>query len=264
MIYKKELERITELLQEQKTDLVDELGDLPKGRLLCYKSHGVTCYSERFPATGNAKKERRQGVKSDSDYLMKLVRKECVVRMIPRLEKDIVLLEKLMRSYEPADENSVMSDIVAKYEEISGYIYNQEVDSREWANTASGESDYHKEDLTSIAADGSHRRSLGEIIIGSRLSHYNIPFKYEAAINHPDIPYIPDFTIKRPSDGKIIYWEHFGKVNDVNYMQNNKQKLDTYERYGIVPWENLIISYSRSDYSINEKLIDALIQGWLL
>ena len=264
MIYKKEFERITKLLEEQRRDLEGELEGLPKGRLLCYKSHGVSCYSERFPATGNAKKERRKGVKSDSEYLKKLVRKECVVRMIPRIERDIQLLERLLRSYEPADENSVMSDIVAKYDEIGDYIYTQESVSKEWAGTTSGESKYHRENLTSISADGSHRRSLGEVIIGSRLSHYDIPYKYEAPINHPDIPYIPDFTIKRPSDGKIIYWEHFGMVNDVNYLQNNKRKLDTYERYGIVPWENLIISYSRSDYSINEKLIDALIQGWLL
>jgi hypothetical protein len=34
--------------------------------------------------------------------------------------------------------------------------------------------------------------------------------------------------------------------------------------YGIVPWDNLIVSFSQADNGINEKLIDALIQGWLL
>lgn len=113
-------------------------------------------------------------------------------------------------------------------------------------------------------ADGTKRRSLGEIIIGSRLEFYGIPYRFEAEIDHPDISYVPDFTIIRPRDGKIIYWEHLRDVNDQDYLEGSKHKLDYYERYGIVPWDNLIISFSQSDYGINEKLIDGLIHGWLL
>ena len=58
--------------------------------------------------------------------------------------------------------------------------------------------------------------------------------------------------------------EHLGKVNDKDYMDRNKYKFDVYEQYGIVPWDNLIVSYSQSNGGINEKLIDNLIRGWLL
>ncbi len=75
---------------------------------------------------------------------------------------------------------------------------------------------------------------------------------------------MPDFTIKRPRDGRLIFWEHFGMVNDDRYMEGNRKKLTEYESVGIVPWENLIITYNQRDGGINEKLIDAMIHGWLL
>ena len=264
MNYLYEFQRIRSELAERKALLEDELSRLPAGELYCYKSKGVDCYSERLPAKGNTKKEKKKGIKKDRDRLYKLVRKQYAAKAVQLIDKDIKAIDTLLRWYKPTDENSVMEEFIRKHPELTEGIYYGQMSHKKWAELFTPENDFHKESLKSTAADGTKRRSLGEIIIGSRLDHYGIPFRFEAEIGHPDIPYVPDFTIKRPRDGKIIYWEHLGKVNDQGYLNDNKHKFDVYERYGIVPWDNLIISFSQSDYGINEKLIDGLIQGWLL
>ena len=264
MNYYIELKRIRSELQDRKDLLAQELEQLPDGVLYCYTSHGIDCYSQRVPVGGNTKKEHRIGIAKDKDLLYKLVRKEYVTQAIGVLEKDLKAFDSLIRKYRPSDENSVMQRFLEKHPELNEGIYYDTMSYQERVSQFHSTGDFHQENLKSTSADGSKRRSLGEIIIGSRLTHYGIPHKYEASLDHPDIPYVPDFTIIRPRDGKIIYWEHLGKVNDRAYMEWNRQKFDVYERYGIVPWENLIVSYSQEDSGINEKLINALIQGWLL
>lgn len=264
MVYKKELERIYRELAERQSDLRKELLTLPEGELMIVEQNGVRKYLQRIPATGNRKKEHRYGVKRDKDRLNGLVRKEYVTKALRALEQDIHTLEMAVKRYKPADENTIMGGFSASYPELIEGIYGDIIDIEKWKKEYERADDYHPESLKQTAADGSSRRSLGELLIGAKLDHYGIPYRFEAEIGHPDLPYVPDFTIIRPRDGKTIYWEHLGNVNDQSYLDNNKHKFDVYERYGIVPWDNLIISFSQRDYGINEKLIDGLIHGWLL
>lgn len=264
MVYKKELERICRELTDRYDDLRSELSQLPEGELMITEQNGTRKYLQRIPAKGNRKKERRYGVKRDKERLDGLVRKEYVTKALRTLEHDIHTLEMAVKRYRPSDENTIMDGFTARYPELTEGIYASGTDIEKWKSDYERAEDYYPEDLKQLAVDGTRRRSLGELIIGARLDHYGIPYRFEAEIGHPDIPYVPDFTIIRPRDGKTIYWEHLGKVNDQEYLNNNKHKFDVYERYGIVPWDNLIISFSQWDYGINEKLIDCLIQGWLL
>jgi hypothetical protein len=154
-----------------------------------------------------------------------LVRKEYVKKALPLIRKNIESCRSFLNSYSCVDENSVMREFTQKFPELAAMIYN-DADPEIWEDKYPQDKELYPDDLKSQAADGTDMRSLGEIIVGSRLRHYGIPYKYEAAIDHPDIPYVPDFTIIRPRDGKIIYWEHLGKVNDEDYLNRNKHKFE--------------------------------------
>ena len=41
-------------------------------------------------------------------------------------------------------------------------------------------------------------------------------------------------------------------------------KLERYREYGITPWDNLILTYNFSGGGFNTRLIDSMIEGWLL
>lgn len=264
MVYQNMICRLRGELREKKTDLEREIRELPEGELFIYDNKEARRYYCRIPKGGNRKKERRTGIKRDPEKLMKLVRKRYLSDALSVIDDNIAAVEDLMQKYKPLDENSLMSDFAKRFPELAPGVYAGKSEINDWTKKNVAKSDYHPEHLTSTASDGTPRRSLGEILIGSKLNHYNLPYEYEAKLVFPDRTFIPDFKIRRPRDGKIIYWEHVGMVNDEKYMRDFWAKLRDYEDYGIVPWDNLIITFGQADGGINEKIVDAMIQAWLL
>ena len=263
MNYRDDIERLCRRLKERERDLQNELSSLPEGEFYASDTDGRRKYYQRFRREGNRKKERRRGIKGDPVLIKDLVRKKYVTEALSRLEKDIVEAERMLKLYVPTDENSVMEVFISNYPELADCIFKVTSTSGRLVDFRNSEERFHEENLTSTAADGSYRRSKGEVLIGAKLDHYNIPYRYES-LAHPDLPFRPDFTVRRPRDGKILFWEHLGLVNDSDYMDSNKSKFTAYETVGIVPWDNLIVTYDQADGGINEKLIDAMIHGWLL
>lgn len=264
MIYKEELERIREELLERRSDLQQEMKQFPPGEFMCTEQGGVRKYLQRIPATGNLKKEHRYGIKKDPDLLSALVRKEYVKKTLKTIDRDIDALEAAVKKYRAIDENSVMAEFVAKYPELAECIYRDTIDDEEWKNRFSRMDGYHPENLKHTSYDGTASRSKNEMYIASRLDHYGLPYRWDKPTGIPGLFRVPDFTIKRKKDGKIIYWEHMGMMYDLERRIDNKRKLEEYEAAGIVPWENLILTYDTREGGLRGELIEAMIRGWLL
>lgn len=105
-------------------------------------------------------------------------------------------------------------------------------------------------------------RSKSEAFIASSLAKYQIPFRYECRFGSHEV--YPDFTIKRPLDGQIIIWEHFGLWQRGGYRSDALKKLDLYARDGYVPGRNLIItcetdelpfSYDEAERNVRQYLV---------
>ena len=266
MYYLQELERIKDGLIQKRNDCYEELQQLPEGFLYSYISaDGKRYYFERLPKEGNRKKARRTGVSKNPEKLSALIRKEYITSAIDILGSNIHAVCSAIERYEPCDEGQVMGPFIADHPDKAHMVYRSA-----YAGDGKWSSDYHSSEnlyesnLKATSSEGIKMRSMAEIAIASRLDHYHIPYRYEAPLNIPDLSYVPDFTIKRPHDGQIIYWEHLGMVTDKKYMQHNTVKLYAYEEYGIVPWRNLILTYGTEDGGINMKIVDAMITGWLL
>ena len=264
MIHRQELNRIRSVLEDNRADLEKELNSLPQGQLYCLQKNGRWFYYELFPKKGNRKKEKRVGITEDMDKVFALVRKSYIRKALDIIGKDIKVLDMAIKHYVDFDEETVMSKLLDKHPELSEGIYHGQQSDEAWADDYERQKEFYENGRTSTSAKGVEMRSKNEVYIASRLDHYKIPYRYEASVPHPDVSRIPDFTIRRPRDGKIIYWEHLGKIGDSDYRSGNELKFIEYENSGIVPWDNLIVTYDTSDGGIDAKLIDAMIQGWLL
>lgn len=264
MIYKQKLESIISDIERTRNSLVKELASLPDGNLNAEKYGETEYYRRRLPKKGNRKKVARKTITKETGLVALLVRKKYVEKAIKTADKDLEILQTTLKRYRPFDENSLMAEYVHEHPLLADCIYNNTDDSSEWASNYERQKDFYDDDLTSLSGDKTPMRSRGEIVIAEKLRQYSIPFRYECGIGIPDIPYVPDFTIRRPRDGKIFYWEHIGDVNDMKYMNRNKRKFEVYEEYGIVPWDNLIITYDLGNGGVNVPLIEGMIQAWLL
>lgn len=265
MIYKEELSSIKTRLVERRTQLREELAGLPEGELMIIEQDGIKKYLQRIPATGNKKKERRYGIKRKPDILNGLVRKEYVMKALEALDKDIATLNRIISWYKETDENSVMRSFIEKNPELSKSIYsNVVVNDEEWRRQTGRIDHYHPENLKQTAADGTKMRSKNEVYIASRLDHHNLLYRSDCQTGIGGLYYAPDFTILRKKDGKLIYWEHLGMMDDNDYRKDNKLKIEEYEKHGIVPWDNLILTYDSPGGGLRADLIEAMIIGWLL
>ena len=99
-----------------------------------------------------------------------------------------------------------------------------------WAGEPYEKNPINPEGLTCRSEYGLSVRSKSESIIASQLERYNIPFRYEALLQLEDQIYYPDFTILNPQDNWVIYWEHFGMVDDPEYARQMDNKLAEYRK----------------------------------
>lgn len=264
MVHKQELSRILSILSQNKNDLEEELRRLPEGNLYCMQKKGSWFYYQLLPVKGNRKKEKRIGISRDTDTIFALVRKKYITMALSVIDKDIKTIEMAIKHYSPYDEESVMSKFLEKHPELSAGVQYGKKSDEEWAAGFVKPEDFYEKEHKHTSLRGERMLSKNELYIASRLDHYEIPYMYEVMVKHPDVKRVPDFTIRRPRDGKIIYWEHLGLTDDGGYMSGNELKFVEYENSGIVPWDNLIVTYDTADGGIDAKIIEAMIVGWLL
>ena len=251
-------------LKETKRLYEYEMQMLPEGELNAREQKGRHYYTHRLPVNGNRKKVVRNGISSDSELVQKLVRKKYLKKALLNIDADLAVLETAAHKYKNVDAASVMADFIAKYPELADGLCPRGMTGEAWAKDFVPKEDFYETGKKSTSGDGTKMRSKGEIVISGRLDLYKIPYRYESDVAHPDVSRVPDFTIRRPRDGKLIYWEHLGLTDDEGYMDTNAAKFAEYEANDIVPWDNLIITYDQKDGGIDVKIIDAMIQGWLL
>ena len=108
---------------------------------------------------------------------------------------------------------------------------------------------------------GEHMRSKSEVLIANRLHYYHIPYQYEKplALDQTGIVY-PDFTLLDLKHRREIYWEHMGMMDDREYREQAFEKMERYERSGILLGVDLILSFETFRHPLNMSLIEVKIK----
>lgn len=118
---------------------------------------------------------------------------------------------------------------------------------KEWMEKPYKKNPVFPEYLSISAPDGQTVRSKSEAEIITVLIELGIPYRYECAVIEDGKIYYPDFTLWLPEYNVIKYWEHLGKIDDPSYRKEAFHKISWYIDHGIVPQENLILSYETKD-----------------
>ena len=105
---------------------------------------------------------------------------------------------------------------------------------------------YRPEQKIHQTPGGIYVRSKSELLIATHLEYMDIPYRYEAPLVLEGNTVYPDFSILRPADHKLIYWEHMGMLGDFDYAQKASMKLLQYFQCNIRPYDNLITTYDNN------------------
>lgn len=106
-------------------------------------------------------------------------------------------------------------------------------------------------------------RSKSEVLIADALYAAGIPYRYECPLQIGDRIVYPDFTILRMYDRKILYWEHLGLMDDLDYRSDAFRKGQQYLNAGIFLGDQLIITYETGRLPLNNKTLQQVIRHYL-
>lgn len=179
--------------------------------------------------------------KSNRSFAEQLAYKKYLTELRQDLLDELTAAEAYLKHYTTNIRRSDKLLANPAYQELlSNYFKPANQELIDWMNEPYEKNTRHPESLIHKTVSGNLVRSKSEMLIDMALYKNKIPFRYECPVKLCGATYHPDFTIFSPKTKKIVYWEHFGLMDDPVYAQKAYQKLQVYTAAGIIP--NIISS----------------------
>ena len=240
----------------------ERLRRAPEGTVYINKhKKGIQFYSRNAPED---KKGRYLPV-ADKEKAIALVQKKYDHQVAEAAGKQIVVLERFMRNYDPdclkkiyEASSDVRKDIIEPAE-LPDELY-----AEQWQNMPFQPKLIGEDVPEHFTNKGERVRSKSEVMIADALAQAGIPYRYECPFMLGTTVIHPDFTLLRKEDRKQLFWEHLGKMDDPEYVMVNLRRIRSYEQNGIMPGINLILTMETSQQPINLSVIKQMIRTYCI
>lgn len=254
-MFNEQIKREHKCVSKQIADIEAKLVGMPEGKLICTKNRE---WYKWYVREG----EKITYLSSSERTLAEaLAQKAYLLVRLKELEKKKKNLDRLGGSYSNYSKNT--ESFLEKHPGICELLKqskpNLSEELAEWANAEYQRNTGYPEHLKFDTSWGEVFRSKSESMIAAQLRERGIPYRYECALQLGKDTLYPDFTIRHPETGKIYYYEHFGKMDDVGYTNRNLPKIPLYTKHGIIPGIHLIMSFETQDEPLSLYTIESLL-----
>ncbi|MGN0401157.1 MAG: ATPase [Acetatifactor sp.] len=257
MIYeqaKNEYNAITNRIQ----CIQNELKNLPSGKLVCC-SHKK--YTKWYQSNSH---EKTYIPKSNRSLAEQLAKKKYLSLLLQDLEKEKTALSFYLRHHSTMKQSEQLLTSSSEYQKLLAPCFtplSQELAT--WMSSPYEHNLSHPETLIHKGVSNYFLRSKSEVLIDMLLRTHHIPFRYECALELNGSVLFPDFTIRHPQTGGFIYWEHFGLMDNVSYIDNAVSKIRLYATNGIIPGIQLITTFETKNNPLDIETIEKTIEFYL-
>ena len=242
----------------------------PEGTLRVTQSNHSVQYYHRTKPTDHTGKYISA---THKELAAQLARKDYDNKIVAATKIEAKLLSAFLRAYTKLVKNHMFAEeVYSKLHKNRQVLVepvrlsDEEFTSRWQAITY--KKDFAPENNNYLTVKGEAVRSKSEILIADTLNRMNIPYHYEFPIkllseDGRKITVHPDFLCLNPRTRKEYIWEHFGRMDDIEYITNTVRKLNLYARNGILPGKNLITTHETAEQPLNTKLIKKIVEEFL-
>ena len=248
----------------------------PPGHLLAQQHYGKKQYLHSFT---DQQHRTRKVITHDDALLRRLAQKELAKNALAALKNNVKWISKAgehLLSCEPDDlilqmgkgyqdlprdyffDRNMKMPLLSRNEAVKERILRH----RDWGKQPYTMSSYRPEFRRVTTSRGIKVRSKSEALILEVLLRYGIDVRYEQEQIIDGITIAPDFTFEG-GDRALFYWEYLGMMDKPEYATRNYRKLRTYYELGIVPGNNLILTFDY-DGSINMEIIESVIRAEII
>lgn len=241
------------------SQLEHAVAQLPEGSLGWYKRGGNFRY---YHLTDT---KHFLSLKKDHAFIEELAKKKYLQKLLSDAKIESSAIEKYLKSHREhglakimLTENTHIADI------LSPLFRSTDQELAEWSASDYPSTAAHPEQLIFPGPCGKMYRSKSESQIAYLLYTTLIPFRYEWDKTIGDKTYSIDFTIRHPKTGRTIYWEHCGMMDNEGYATNIGIKLRDFEKAGIFPGKNLILTFESRQFPFTIGMAEEIIQKEIL
>lgn len=252
-------------LDEEIRNLQDKICNSPPGTLISRKNpDGSYSYSQSLKDSEGKKKEIYFR-KDDTDMPRKLAEKGYAeARLKDALREKRVIERELCLTQNDNKEDRFLRLHPGHAELVIPLLRNQNPFAEQWAKQPYVRNKKYPEGLiypTVIPGLNVRSKSEGDII--SRFVHFGVPFRYEEEHVINRISFHPDFTCLNTETNQVFFWEHQGRWDDPKYVSRLEDRNIQFQKAGIIPWKNLIITTETATQPLDIGWVDHLIQFFL-
>lgn len=194
----------------------------------------------------------------------KLAQKSYAKKLATVIENEILALRQIEKNYDPDLKYEIYSRMSSERKAlVKPYYVPAEVLLEQWEEEEWIKYEGYSEYLMYDTEHGEKVRSKSEVILAN-LFHQRrdiLRYRYEEELYLPkgDVTTHPDFTLYSMKHSKIVYWEHAGRMDDPQYADSFVRKMNSYIVNGIIPGDNLIVTYESMDTPLDIQVIKKLI-----
>jgi len=241
-------------------NLQQKIHELPEGSFYCARNHN------RYKWYSSQNHTREYIPKSNRSYAEKLAQKKYYSHILTQMLNEKAALEAYFKQYSqhPTEQINSFLENPGYQDLLTNSFSIQSKELSDWANSSYKSNPYYPEQLIHLTNTGIYVRSKSEAMIVYFLSTNQIPFRYECELQLSSGILYPDFTIRHPKSGEVIYWEHFGKMDDEQYCQKTMNKLHQYTSNHIIPSINLITTYETLEHPLTFETVRKTIEDYFL
>jgi len=254
-------------LAKEKCEKYEKLADkiqgylqtAPRGKLRICKKKQIYQYYV-------ADRQKRQYItKEKLELAKKIAQRDYLKKLLPRLLDNLKIVEYILANYEEESLAACYKNLSeGRKALVTPFFIDKESFVQNWQNqTYERKKDAPDKTLMTIKKE--FVRSKSEVLIADYLTRKKIPYHYEYPLKlKSGITLYPDFFCLNQRTRKEYYWEHLGKMDDPEYALNTAKRLADYEKHGIIPGINLILT-SETRYSpLSTHTIEELAEYFLL
>jgi hypothetical protein len=235
----------------------------PKGILNIAHSRNRVQYYYK----SDSKDKKRKYIKNDQKALITaLCQKDYDENVLIKAEKEYKLLNKLYEFYKENTCEDVYERLNPDRKQfVAPIVLSDEEFISQWLTEGYEKKRFAKDMPEYYTDNGERVRSKSEILIANLLKKYGIPYKYEAPLFLKEYGTIhPDFTVLNVRKRKVYYFEHMGKMDDAEYVEKALIRIEMYEKNGIYPGTELLLSHETSKHPLNLRNLEYMIEKYLI
>jgi hypothetical protein len=267
------LENQASNLRKNAEENMAEVAKLPEGYILVKNDNGRQRFYRRIKS-GKGNYSDTYLKESDNPLREKLARKVFLEKLADSQTQSAVLIEKsipLLRKAETScNEKIILENLPAgirKLVKVQEGPDNKALAKFLYVNPNIMKNQ-HKINTGLFTKQGEEVRSKSELIIANMLHDAGIPYHYELVLAFSVEPgfldvAFPDFTVMNIRTGKVMYWEHFGMLDNQQYFSDYITKMENYSAYGYLPGRDVILSFETAESGLRTKTVAALINQFL-